>query len=193
MNGGTKILAGIKTECDENVNAINLESQKAYDKAVGDAKETALKESEKIKTAAEKKAKQLDEISKSRAELEFKNSVLKRKRQEIDKTYKAVLDAMLSLDDKDYFELIYKLASTLKSAKGEILLNQKDINRLPSDFEQRINAQGINAKVNKNATDICGGFILKNGDIEENMDFSAVLDSKQEMIEDLINRSLFAE
>ena len=48
-------------------------------------------------------------------------------------------------------------------------------------------------KLGENAVDIDGGFILKNGDIEENMSFSALLSSNRDSIEDLINRELFAE
>ena len=43
----------------------------------------------------------------------------------------------------------------------------------------------------ENACDIESGFILKCGDIEENMDFSAILSEKRDAIEDFINQELF--
>ncbi|MCD8026041.1 MAG: hypothetical protein LUF33_03700, partial [Clostridiales bacterium] len=97
------------------------------------------------------------------------------------------------LDDKAYFELIYELAKTLGGANGEILLNQKDLSRLPDDFTQRLSESGVTAAVNKSAVDISGGFILKSGDIEENMSFESVIADKRDLLEDLINRELFVE
>ena len=47
--------------------------------------------------------------------------------------------------------------------------------------------------MSKAPADISGGFILKCGDIEENMDFEALISAKQDGIEDLINRELFSE
>ena len=41
--------------------------------------------------------------------------------------------------------------------------------------------------------DISGGFVLKSGDIEENMDFAAIISARRDELEDLINRALFAQ
>ena len=132
-------------------------------------------------------------MSKSRAELETRNALLKRRRKEIDITLGKLLDYLVNLGDKEYFDIIYRLASRLNGKKGEIFLNANDISRLPSDFEQKLKLNGLDAVVSKAPADISGGFILKCGDIEENMDFEALISAKQDGIEDLINRELFSE
>ena len=81
----------------------------------------------------------------------------------------------------------------LRGKSGELLLNQKDLQRLPSDFENRVREAGLDARVSQTPADILGGFILKSGDIEENMDFAALLNARRDEIEDLINRDLFAK
>ena len=73
------------------------------------------------------------------------------------------------------------------------MFNSKDISRLPKDFESRLSQIGLKAKVSRTAADISGGFILKCGDIEENMDFAAKISEKSGELEDLINRELFAQ
>lgn len=73
---------------------------------------------------------------------------------------------------------------------GVVLLNENDINRLPKDFLARIEECGVKAELSKTPCDIESGFILKCGDIEENMDFSAILSEKRDAIEDFINQEL---
>ena len=123
--------------------------------------------------------------SKSRCDLETRNAFLKRRREEIDKTYSEILNKMKNLPDEDYFELIYTFAKKLNGMSGVVLLNEKDMNRLPKDFLARLEECGVKAELSKTPCDIESGFI------EENMDFSAILSEKRDAIEDFINQELF--
>ena len=106
-------------------------------------------------------------------------------------TYSEILNKMKNLPDEDYFELIYTFAKKLSGMSGVVLLNKKDMNRLPKDFLARLEECGVKAELSKTPCDIESGFILKCGDIEENMDFSAILSEKRDAIEDFINQELF--
>ena len=74
-----------------------------------------------------------------------------------------------------------------------VFLNQKDLDRKPENFEKRLAAAGLDATVSDSPAKISGGFILKSGDVEENMEFSAIISSRRDEIEDLINKELFAQ
>ena len=193
MNGGDKILNRIKSDCDENIRAIESDAQNTCSQILADAEKQAEKSASDIAEKAKIKVTQIKASSKSRAELEVRNALLKRRRQEIDITVDKILDYLLNLSDNEYFDIIYKLASKLVNLQGEILLNAKDISRLPSDFEQKLAQSGLKASVSKTSVDISGGFVLRCGDIEENMDFAALISAKRDEIEDLINRELFAQ
>lgn len=193
MNGGAKILDRIKSDCDERISIINAQADEATVQALENGKKQAELVAVQITEKANEKAKQMKSMAQSRAELEIRNALLKRKRQEIDITFNAILEHLLALDDKTYFDTIYKLAKKLDEKSGEVLLNSKDLARLPSDFETKLKNVGINATVCKTPRDISGGFILKCGDVEENMVFDAILSDKRDMIEDLINHQLFAQ
>ena len=155
------------------------------------AKLDADKISAEIADRAQSKVKQMQAASKSRCDLETRNAFLKRRREEIDKTYSEILNKMKNLPDEDYFELIYTFAKKLNGMSGVVLLNEKDMNRLPKDFLARLEKCGVKAELSKTPCDIESGFILKCGDIEENMDFSAILSEKRDAIEDFINQELF--
>lgn len=193
MSNADKILEHIKADCTKKIDSINAENEKACAEILAKAEKDAQKVSAEILAKAKVKTEQIKAASKSSAELAQRNALLKKRRQEINITFDAVLDYLLSLDDKNYFDILYKLAKKLDGKTGIVLLNKKDLTRIPSDFTKQLAKNGVNAEIGKTPVDIDGGFILKCGDIEENMSFSAMLSDKRDEIEDLINRTLFTE
>lgn len=191
MSSGDKILNRISLDCDERISKINAETDEKCAQIMAQAKLDADKISAEIADRAQSKVKQMQAASKSRCDLETRNAFLKRRREEIDKTYSEILNKMENLPDEDYFELIYTFAKKLSGMSGVVLLNKKDMNRLPKNFLARLEECGVKAELSKAPCDIESGFILKCGDIEENMDFSAILSEKRDAIEDFINQELF--
>ena len=193
MNGGETIINRIKADCDESVASIRLDAEKANAAVLAEAEKQAQLHRKEIADSTQQKIAQIQAASKSRSELAARTALLKQRRAEIDKTAGALLDYLTGLGDNDYFNALYRLAAQLRGKSGELLLNQKDLQRLPSDFENRVREAGLDARVSQTSADILGGFILKSGDIEENMDFAALLNARRDEIEDLINRDLFAK
>ena len=191
MSSGDKILNRISLDCDERISQIGAETDEKCAQIMAQAKLDANKISAEIADRAQSKVKQMQAASKSRCDLETRNAFLKRRREEIDKTYSEILNKMKNLPDEDYFELIYTFAKKLNGMSGVVLLNKKDMNRLPKDFLARLEECGVKAELSKAPCDIESGFILKCGYIEENMDFSAILSEKRDAIEDFINQELF--
>lgn len=191
MSSGDKILNRISLDCDERISQIGAETDEKCAQIMAQAKLDADKISAEIADRSQSKVKQMQAASKSRCDLETRNAFLKRRREEIDKTYSEILNKMKNLPDEDYFELIYTFAKKLNGMSGVVLLNEKDMNRLPKDFLARLEECGVKAELSKTPGDIESGFILKCGDIEENMDFSAILSEKRDAIEDFINQELF--
>ncbi|HCA04984.1 MAG TPA: hypothetical protein DEO32_03690 [Ruminococcaceae bacterium] len=192
MNGGDKIIERIKADSKKTVDEIMARASDECAAIMQQAEKTADKNAAEISSKTAAKLKQIEASSKSRAELETRNALLKQRRNEIDKTVEALGNYLLNLGDNEYFDALYRLAAQLKGKSGTVYLNQKDLNRLPSDFESKIGERGLNADVSKTPIDISGGFVLKSGDVEENMDINALIGSRRDEIEDLINRELFA-
>ncbi len=193
MNGEDKILNRIKSDCDKNIRVIEQEAQAECDKILKEAKLQIEQNEKENSSKVLAGIAQINAGAKSKVELEIRNAILKSRREEIDNTVDTVYNKLLRQDDKDYFESLYKLAASLNGSKGIVYLNKKDLNRVPSGFINRMKESGLDVELGKEAVDIDGGFILKDGDIEENMSFSAVISAKRDDLEDLINRELFAE
>lgn len=191
MNGSDKILNRIKADCDKTVSEILNKADTKCDEIISQAKVQAKESADSVSKNAELKVKQIEKSSKSRCELEIRNSILRQRRIEIDKTISNIQDDILSLSDADYFDFLYKLAATLNVKSGTVFLNKKDSDRIPSDFTEGFKKAGIEADISDTNVDIIGGFILKNGNIEENMAIDAVIMSKKDVLEDIISRELF--
>lgn len=194
MSSGDKILRVIREDSEAAVAEIRSASEKNCDEIVRKGKAKA----DEIRKAGEKKKEEqtlrLEKTCQSRVELEKRNAVLKAKRDEINKAVTAAEQYMASLDTAEYFALLYRFAATLRNKTGVIFLNAADLKRVPADFEQQFLKAGVKGKLSKEPDNtIKNGFILKNGDIEDNMSFAAVIADKREAIEDLINRELFLD
>lgn len=192
MNGSERILSRIRTDCDESVRKIETHAQHEHDRIIADAQHRADTQAAAVAEKTAQKRAQLETSSQSRAQLARRNALLKQRRKEIDTTVEELEAYLLGLGDNEYFEAIYRLAAKLRGKSGEIFLNKKDLKRLPQNFTKRMAAAGVDASVSQTPADITGGFILKCGDVEENMEFAAIISSKRDEIEDLINRELFA-
>ena len=192
MSSGEKIISEIKKECDEKIAVINAETEKSCNEILDNAKKEAKEITENARFLVEEQSAKLLKAHQSKSELEKRNMLLKARRQEIDKAVSHVLDYMVNIHDTVYFELVYSLARTSHLKQGIIYFNEKDLKRVPKNIEQRFYEFGISAKLSDTPNNsIESGFILKDGDIEENMSFSSVISEKREEIEDIISRELF--
>ncbi len=192
MNGSERILSRIRTDCDESVRKIETHAQHEHDRIIADAQHRADTQAAAVAEKTAQKRAQLETSSQSRAQLARRNALLKQRRKEIDTTVEELEAYLLGLGDNEYFEALYRLAAKLRGKSGEIFLNKKDLKRLPENFTKRMAAAGVDASVSQTPADIGGGFILKSGDVEENMEFAAIISAGRDEIEDLINRELFA-
>ncbi len=192
MSNGEKILSGIRQECDEKIAAVNAETETACQEILDSAKKQAKEITESARYQLEEQSAKLLKAHQSKSALEKRNMLLKTRRMEIDKAVQAILAYMINLPDKVYFELVYQMTKHISEKEGIVYFNTKDLARVPKNFESRLAETGIHAIVSKVPDDsIESGFILKNGDIEENMSFASVIAEKREEMEDLIGRELF--
>lgn len=191
MTGSEKILQSIKVDSENLINGIVSETNEKIADITEKARRKADSEVEKITSDFNKKAAQLRSAAQSSAALAQRNAILSRKREEINKTIDSLVSYLGELNEKDYFELFYKAAAKMPAGDGEVLLNEKDLNRLPEDFAERMKAVGIDCRVSPDAHKIGSGFILRRGKIELSAEFSAIAQEKREELEDFINSSLF--
>lgn len=194
MSAEEKILGCILSDAEKQAetikNAALAECEEIEKKAAEDKKAY---EATTV-SAALFKAKGIKLNAQSSAELTIRDAKLAKKHSEIEKTLKLAEDKINALADEEYFTLLTRLAKeNAKQEKAELLMSSRDLKRNTALFEKMLAAAGVSAEVSSTPADICGGLILKYGDVEYNLTIAAVINDKREELEDKINGVLFAE
>ena len=166
-----KIKSDAKRECEEYIFYAKAEAEKEKDKILKDAKASAeIITSRAISEGARLKSDRLLKLKQ-----EETRRVIELSKEEFVKSekYFSCLENMLCL-------------CADKTKKGEILLNERDLSRLPHTFRKKINEY----KLKINEAKIFGGFVLKYEKYEENCSVEAIFDELFDRISDLIIKRL---
>jgi len=195
MAGLNKIIERIAQDSAAKCDGIIFDAQNDATKI----KEAAIVKVNNDKAAtidtANKEAKALVDMAESGAQLEGKKVLLATRVEIIEKAIAKASEKLASMPEEEYFAAIYALVKNYaQDAEGSMLLSEKDLGRLPKDFEKKINAdlKGGKITVSKDPADISEGFILVYGDIEINCTFDALIADAKDDIKDELYNIIFA-
>jgi len=197
MSGLDKIVEQIISAAKEKADMKLNQARQQAEGMIQEIEEAAGKESEKIAQEASDKAADIIERARSAAALQRRRVILSAKQQLIDEIINKAKDSLLTMPADKYFELIKKMvASYAQPQNGQIIFSQRDLSRMPADFQQQLNEllspKGISLIISAETRPVDGGFVLAYGDIEENCTFSSLIDSKHDILQDKIHSFLFA-
>ena len=196
MAGIDKITKEIELEAEKEAASI----VSAAEAAAKSAKEDAEKKYQAYISSADEKLnrKLADENKKTQSQCEQaeKLILLETKQFLIDDILRKAKVKLLIQGKEDYFETLLKLLEkSVQADKGELMLSEKDMGRVPDDFESKANVvatkKGGTVVLSKNTVDIEGGFILKYGNIEINSSFDAIFDENRDQLMDIVNGILW--
>ena len=100
------------------------------------------------------------------------------------------------MEPEEYFSLIEQMVRRFALPKeGEICFSQRDLKRLPDQFEKRLEQaaaeRGGSLKIGREPASLDGGFLFDYDGIEENCSFQALLAAKRDECSDQIQKLLF--
>ena len=192
---------------DEILNLIEAQQKQSEDSIIKAAENKA---AQIIKDGDKKAQKAYDDFIKrsfAQAEKDYENAcnsvdaemkrrLLSCKVELIDRAIEETVSKLKELPDKEYFDMILALAERhIQPEKGVISFGSKDLSRIPSDFEIRLNElagrKGGQITVSNKAEDIEDGFILSYGLISENCSFRSMIESDKESVRDTAATVLF--
>ena len=190
MSGLDKILEHITQEADAQVSSILDTAKENAQKLLASEKADADNMAEAIQKQSEHDVAMTVKRLQSSAQLCEKRIILEAKQGQIDSVFQSALERLEKLDDKAYSEVIGQMIDRYASdKKGQILLREGDVKRLSPEVLETIRKH--NLTVSEKSADICGGFVLSYGDIEENCSFDVLIDSSREELQDRISQLLF--
>lgn len=197
MAGLDKMISQILDEASREAEEIAKKAREEADAILDKAKEECEKMKADSKRLEAEKKKSQEERSASSSQLKKRQTILLAKQQIISEMLEEAYKEILSLEADAYFAMIEKMLQKFVVAKsGQIYFSQRDLERMPSEFEAKVEKialdQGGNLALVKEAREIDGGFILVYGGVEENCTFKALMDAKRDDLADKVQRLLFA-
>ena len=196
VTGLEKIIEKIAEDSAEECKTILSEAKAQADKIVADARSEARKKANDITDKAKAQADNKLAVSKSGAESITRNRYLSVKNAVVNDIISAAYEEIEKMSDEDYFDLLYKIClKNVETGECVMRLNEKDLKRMPRNFEDRINGavfEKAAVQVSRKPYDIENGFVLIYDDFEINCTLRTVFDSEMDKLKDILSRELFS-
>ena len=175
MNGIEKITAKLSADCDAELEALRLETEKQCEGVRAEGDKAAQAEYWRlIKAGTADCEARTSQIART-AQMEARKSVLALKQELVAAAFAKAEEKLLSMPEADYVAFLARKAAEASMSGSETLyFGEKDLPAVGSKVTEAANALLTGAgktgalKLGKEARSISGGFILGQGDIEVN-------------------------
>ena len=197
MTGLEKIVEKIAAESLEKCNSIISDAEKKSDELIAENRARANRDGEAIVAEGRAKAKKINLSAKAKAESITRTKYLEVKNAVVNDIIAAAYEKLDSMDSDSYFDFLLNLcAKNAADGEGIMYLSERDLDRLPEDFEEKVNSLIFEKgalMISKTPGKLENGFILVYGDMEVNCTLRAVFDEKHDLLKDLLGKALFTE
>ena len=189
MAGIDKIIETIAWDSAAKCEEILAAAKEQAGAILADAMARAAKESETAIAEARQRAELGIASAGPRAAQNEKRVLLQMKNEVIGQAVASSLAKLKALPEAEYFDVLARLAAEhAQPGQGEMLLSQKDLDRIPPDFAGKLE----NITIAPQAADIPDGFILVYGGVEQNCTFEALISARMDDIKDALHAHIFA-
>ncbi|MGA1845242.1 MAG: V-type ATP synthase subunit E [bacterium] len=186
-----KIIEHIDAEIRQKNEQIRGEAREKAERIRRQSTEDAAMKKEEILKQARKNAAERERRMLQMAQLAGRKAILTEKQNALTSLFAAALDKLAGLDQARYKRVLKNmLMKTVKSGREELIVSARDKKNLDRNWLDEVNRQllkerGIQGKLrfSDEARDMKGGFVLREGQIEINSSFEALLKYNQNELE----------
>lgn len=194
MKGTEKLIAHIKADADAQADAIlsQAEQQCAGIRADFDKQAAALY-AERLRVGVKETQDQVDSAQRI-ARMEGRKGLLGAKQEMVSRSFRKAQEQIVALPEDKYVAFLAKLAANAAvTGEEEIVLNQRDRQRLGEKLVQAANARLKNGRLtlSKDTGDFAGGLILRRGSIEVNCTVELLVELSQAELSAKVAEILF--
>ena len=171
MKGTEKIIAHIRSDAEEQVDAILAQTEqqcagirRAYDKQAGEIY------TQRIRAGVKDAQDQVDGAQRI-ARMEGRKGMLAVKQELVSESFRRALERIVSLPEKDYIAFLTRLAvGASVTGEEEIVLNARDRKAIGQKLLAAVNREvpGGRLSLSPRTGDFAGGLILRRGSVEVN-------------------------
>lgn len=198
MTGLEKITNRILEDAGRQAGEIRAAAEAEAEEILRETRDSLEKMREEADESLQLEQKNRRARAESSAALKKRQMLLAAKQEMISGLIEKARETLLNMEDREYFALIEKMAECfLLSGEGEICFSEKDLGRLPKDFEDTLQKaagkKGGTIKLSQHPFSISGGFVLVYGGVEENCSFEALFAARRDELSDKVSGLLFGK
>ena len=198
MTGLEKMKSQILDEAGKAADVKVAEAKAQAEELIQAARTEAAREAESISRKSEAEVANYKERAASSMDLQKRSRILEAKQAVIAEVLDKAYEKVSTMEKDEYFSMLLKLVGKYALAQdGEICFSAKDLERLPSGFEEQAGeiaaGKGGSLKVSRETRDIPNGFVLVYGGVEENCTLNAMFEAKRDELADKVNHLIFSQ
>ena len=198
MTGLEKMKSQILDEAGKAADVKVVEAKAQAEELIQAARTEAAREAESISRKSEAEVANYKERAASSMDLQKRSRILEAKQAVIAEVLDKAYEKVSTMEKDEYFSMLLKLVGKYALAQdGEICFSAKDLERLPSGFEEQAGeiaaGKGGSLKVSRETRDIPNGFVLVYGGVEENCTLKAMFEAKRDELADKVNHLIFSQ
>ena len=198
MTGLAKMKSQILDEAGKAADVKVAEAKAQAEELIQAARTEAAREAESISRKSEAEVANYKERAASSMDLQKRSRILEAKQAVIAEVLDKAYEKVSTMEKDEYFSMLLKLVGKYALAQdGEICFSAKDLERLPSGFEEQAGeiaaGKGGSLKVSRETRDIPNGFVLVYGGVEENCTLKAMFEAKRDELADKVNHLIFSQ
>ena len=195
MTGLEKIIAQIADESSKTCSEIMISAKEEAGAIVTQKRLEANKEAERLVEEAKLEAEKTVASAKVSADAFTRTKYLEVRNAVVNDIIAAAYEEIAGYDDEKYFDFLFSLlVRYLEPGQCSMLLSERDLLRLPKDFEVRINSE-VYEKAAVSVSDTPGnfelGFVLVYPDFEVNCSIRNLFEENMDLLKDKLCDLLF--
>jgi len=185
----------IVSEANEFAAAVIAEAQAEAKEIAEGYESTAEKEHDQIVDAAYDKASEIMHRSNAQSMKEKRINILSAKWEYLDSAFTAAVKLLSRMPDDEQVSLLAGLIQKYQRSDAELILNQTDRERLGQAVVNAVTGTsgGFIVTLSEKTGDFSGGLVLKEGGIETNLTYDALVSGVRERLEEEVSTILFEQ
>lgn len=189
-----QILQDAQTQADEHI----AQAKASADNILADAKVQAEQVVADIQKKSDKDVENHKKSAASANDLYRRTEVLKSKQEVISHVIQTAYESVCGMDADRYFAMLERIiAKNVTNQEGQLCLSEKDLNRMPAGFADRVSELAKNAggvlTISPTGKQIENGFVLVYGGIEDNCTMKALFDANYDEMQDIVHALLYGK
>ena len=195
MTGLDAILATIEEDAQSQAASLLEAAREEARQMLETAEKEAARQSQEILDEAQRRADAIRERAESEGLLEKRDQLLRCKQQLIREALNQVCANLENAPAEEYFSILLELAErAAQPGEGVLWLNARDLERLPKDFQQKLDKITPQGKILLSPTpkELESGFLLAYGPIEMDCTFPSLFQDVYDQLRDAAGAILFA-